>query len=196
MSSRTNPKVAVLMGGLSAEREVSLSTGRECAAALRDEGFEVIEVDCGRDLGAQRVRVVGGLELTPEVQRSRDQCRALFLPERVTGRCEVDRVDPLAGKPGQAASTGRHRHGDAVLVVPRHRFFGTAVARRTAGQGIQGKPVGWYVGAVRTYSCHGDFAASATHLEAGYAAAENVGGDRVANATRVPALWFLSCFYG
>nr|WP_323785858.1 D-alanine--D-alanine ligase [Thalassovita sp.] len=50
MSSRANPVVAVLMGGPSAEREVSLTTGRECAAALREEGYEVIEVDAGRDL--------------------------------------------------------------------------------------------------------------------------------------------------
>lgn len=41
------------MGGPSAEREVSLSTGRECAAALRDTGFDVIEVDAGRDLPAR-----------------------------------------------------------------------------------------------------------------------------------------------
>lgn len=53
MSSRTSPKVAVLMGGLSAEREVSLSSGRECAAALRDEGYDVIEVDAGRDLAVR-----------------------------------------------------------------------------------------------------------------------------------------------
>jgi len=50
MSSRTPPKVAVLMGGPSAEREVSLSSGRECAAALRDEGFNVFELDAGPDL--------------------------------------------------------------------------------------------------------------------------------------------------
>ncbi|NIY97385.1 D-alanine--D-alanine ligase, partial [Salipiger sp. HF18] len=43
MSSRANPKVAVLLGGPSAEREVSLSSGRECAAALRAEGFQVTE---------------------------------------------------------------------------------------------------------------------------------------------------------
>lgn len=48
-SSRT-PKVAVLMGGPSAEREVSLSTGQACAAALRDMKYEVVEVDAGRDL--------------------------------------------------------------------------------------------------------------------------------------------------
>ncbi|MDF1854380.1 D-alanine--D-alanine ligase [Pseudooceanicola sp.] len=50
LSSRTTPLVAVLLGGPSAEREVSLSSGRECATALRDEGFQVVEVDAGRDL--------------------------------------------------------------------------------------------------------------------------------------------------
>ena len=52
MSSRTNPKVAVLMGGPSAEREVSLSSGRACAAALREQNYQVVEVDAGRDLCA------------------------------------------------------------------------------------------------------------------------------------------------
>jgi D-alanine-D-alanine ligase len=58
MSSRAAPNVAVLMGGLSAEREVSLSSGRSCAAALREAGFPVVEVDCGRDL-AERLRALG-----------------------------------------------------------------------------------------------------------------------------------------
>ncbi|MEP1587684.1 MAG: D-alanine--D-alanine ligase [Tateyamaria sp.] len=49
-SSRTTPKVAVLMGGPSAEREVSLASGKPCAAALRSQGYEVVEVDAGRDL--------------------------------------------------------------------------------------------------------------------------------------------------
>jgi len=53
MSSGTNPKVVVLMGGPSAEREVSLSSGRECAAALREAKCEVIEVDAGPDLAAR-----------------------------------------------------------------------------------------------------------------------------------------------
>ena len=57
MSSRANPKVAVLMGGPSAEREVSLTSGRECAAALRDGGYEVIEVDAGRDLALQLTEI-------------------------------------------------------------------------------------------------------------------------------------------
>lgn len=52
-SGRMVSKVAVLMGGASAEREVSLSSGRECAKALREAGYEVIEVDCGPDLAAR-----------------------------------------------------------------------------------------------------------------------------------------------
>ena len=53
MSSRARPSVTVLMGGASAEREVSLSTGRECAAALRAHGYEVSELDAGPDLPAR-----------------------------------------------------------------------------------------------------------------------------------------------
>jgi D-alanine-D-alanine ligase len=52
-SSRMAPEVAVLMGGLSAEREVSLVSGRECAKALREAGYQVTEVDCGPDLPAR-----------------------------------------------------------------------------------------------------------------------------------------------
>lgn len=61
MSSRANPKVVVLMGGPSREREVSLSSGRECATALRSEGFDVHEVDAGEDV-AQKLR-----DLAPDV---------------------------------------------------------------------------------------------------------------------------------
>ncbi len=57
MSSRANPKVVVLMGGRSAERDVSLSSGRECAAALRDAGCDVIEVDADRDVAARLVEI-------------------------------------------------------------------------------------------------------------------------------------------
>ncbi len=38
-------KVVVLLGGRSAEREVSLVSGQGCAAALREEGFEVETID-------------------------------------------------------------------------------------------------------------------------------------------------------
>ena len=42
--------MAVLMGGPGAERAVSLSTGQECATALRQAGYFVVEIDAGPDL--------------------------------------------------------------------------------------------------------------------------------------------------
>ena len=42
--------VAVLMGGLSAERPVSLWSGAACATALEGQGYRVSRVDVGRDL--------------------------------------------------------------------------------------------------------------------------------------------------
>jgi D-alanine-D-alanine ligase len=45
-------RVAVLMGGCSAEREVSLVSGKACADALAGRGYEVRAIDFGRDLGA------------------------------------------------------------------------------------------------------------------------------------------------
>ncbi|MDO5620152.1 MAG: D-alanine--D-alanine ligase [Paracoccus sp. (in: a-proteobacteria)] len=41
------------MGGPSAEREVSLSSGRGCADALRLAGYDVVEIDAGDDLPAR-----------------------------------------------------------------------------------------------------------------------------------------------
>ena len=43
-------KVAVLLGARSAEREVSLVSGRACAEALRGEGFDVSEIDAKGEL--------------------------------------------------------------------------------------------------------------------------------------------------
>ena len=42
--------VAVLMGGWSAEREVSISSGKACAAALETRGYRVTRIDVGRDI--------------------------------------------------------------------------------------------------------------------------------------------------
>jgi D-alanine-D-alanine ligase len=54
-------KVAVLMGGWSAEREVSLTSGRGIAQACRNLGHDVTEIDMGRDV-AQRL-----IEAKPDV---------------------------------------------------------------------------------------------------------------------------------
>lgn len=44
-------RVTVLMGGLSTEREVSLASGANCAAALTEAGYVVETLDAGMDLG-------------------------------------------------------------------------------------------------------------------------------------------------
>lgn len=48
-------RVAVLLGGRSAEREVSLVSGKGCAQALREGGFDVVEVDPSEHLEQQLV---------------------------------------------------------------------------------------------------------------------------------------------
>jgi len=50
---RTFQRVAVLMGGWSAEREVSLRSGAAVAAALEGEGYEVTKIDVARDIAAR-----------------------------------------------------------------------------------------------------------------------------------------------
>jgi len=55
--------VAVVMGGWSPEREVSLSSGRECAKALADRAYRVRAIDVGRDLPA----LMRALEPRPDV---------------------------------------------------------------------------------------------------------------------------------
>jgi len=57
MSNRKYHRIAVLMGGLSAEREVSLRSGAAVANALRGEGYEAIEIDVGRDIAARLAEV-------------------------------------------------------------------------------------------------------------------------------------------
>ena len=44
--------VAVLMGGWSSEREVSLSSGKACAEGLRNAGYKVTEVDVDRTVSS------------------------------------------------------------------------------------------------------------------------------------------------
>lgn len=49
--------VAVLMGGWSSERPVSLRTGEGCAAALETAGYRVTRVDVGRDVASVLMRL-------------------------------------------------------------------------------------------------------------------------------------------
>ena len=46
-------RIAVLKGGMSSERDVSLVSGEACAAALRAEGYDVTEIDVAPNLWEQ-----------------------------------------------------------------------------------------------------------------------------------------------
>ena len=50
---RAMKRVAVIYGGWSSERPVSLSSGQQMAAAARKAGYDVTEIDVTRDLAAQ-----------------------------------------------------------------------------------------------------------------------------------------------
>ena len=56
-------RVAVLMGGWSSERDVSLSSGAGCLAALQRAGYDVRPIDLTRDVGA----LARSLEPKPDV---------------------------------------------------------------------------------------------------------------------------------
>lgn len=56
-------KVAVLLGGTSAERDVSLATGREIARALQARAHEVVAIDAA---DGRTVRLTGTAEPSPE----------------------------------------------------------------------------------------------------------------------------------
>ena len=55
-------RVAVLYGGISAEREVSLSSGHQVILALREAGYDVRPIEVSTDLGA----VIGALAEKPD----------------------------------------------------------------------------------------------------------------------------------
>lgn len=48
-------KIGVLMGGLSAEREISFKTGHAALSALLELGYQAVAIDAGHDLAAQLV---------------------------------------------------------------------------------------------------------------------------------------------
>ena len=46
-------RVAVIYGGWSSERDVSLTSGKQMAKAARSAGYDVVEIDAGRNLASQ-----------------------------------------------------------------------------------------------------------------------------------------------
>lgn len=61
--AKKKKRVAVLMGGWSSEREVSLSSGKGCVEALKKAGYDVKPIDVTRDMAA----LVRALDPKPDV---------------------------------------------------------------------------------------------------------------------------------
>lgn len=61
--TQNKKSVTVLMGGWSAERDVSLTSGKACAKALKERGYAVTEIDVARDIEA----LVKALSPLPDV---------------------------------------------------------------------------------------------------------------------------------
>jgi D-alanine-D-alanine ligase len=55
-SSLKKKRVAVMMGGLSREREISLKTGKAIQKALTEKGYTVIPIDVGNDIAEKLVK--------------------------------------------------------------------------------------------------------------------------------------------
>ena len=52
---KRDARVGVLMGGLSTEHAISMKSGKAVAAALRERGWNAIEIVVGRDLPARLI---------------------------------------------------------------------------------------------------------------------------------------------
>ncbi len=127
-------RVAVLMGGWSAEREVSLVTGQRCADALASGGHEVTCIDVDRDI-AHRLMT---LDPPPEVvfnalhgRFGEDGCiqgllETMGLPYTHSG--------PLASALAMDKPTAKRLFASAGISCP---------AGRTAHRAEAGHPAGW-----------------------------------------------------
>jgi len=86
-------KIAVLMGGVSEEREVSLASGAQVARALREAGHEVLAVDTSHGIltpGEEQALLGAGIKSPPPPALTRDLLRtgdtgALTRDPRIAG---------------------------------------------------------------------------------------------------------------
>ena len=126
--------VAVLMGGWSAEREVSLSSGRECANALEAEGFTVTRVDADRDLAA-RLRRAEARRLLQRAARTLGRGRLRAGPARgaeyplhALGRARLRRRHAQGADQARRAGASACRSRPARIVTPAEALAEHALA--------------------------------------------------------------------
>lgn len=142
-------KVAVLLGGWSAEREVSLVSGRACADALVRLGHQVTEIDMGRDVAARLADaapdvVFNALHGTPGEDGSvQGLCALLGLPVTHSGiaasAIAIDKVltKRLLGAYGVPMPEGEVVHRDQLFKAdPMTRPFVVKPVREGSSVGV------------------------------------------------------------
>ncbi|MFP4623649.1 MAG: D-alanine--D-alanine ligase [Gemmatimonadota bacterium] len=90
-------KIAVLFGGTSDERDVSIASGAEVVRALRDAGHDVVAVDTARgvlDAAAEEKLLKSGVAPRPPERSSLDMLQTGD-PTALTSAPELDGVDVL-----------------------------------------------------------------------------------------------------
>ena len=132
-ASKEDPKlkIAVLFGGDSMERDVSIASASQVVGALRSRGHEVIAYDSGRGrlTAADEQRLFSG-----KIDRGR-RTRA---PWRACRRSFRRRISPTSTSfSGDARRQRRGRHGAGVARSRRHSLHRQRQARQRArlGQG-------------------------------------------------------------
>ena len=148
--------VAVLMGGTSSEREVSLNSGSACANALEGEGYRVSRVDVGPDvasvLGALRPDVafnalhgpagedgtIQGLLEILKIPYTHSGVLAAALAMHKERAKVVMRAAGVSGPEGRVVSRHEVEAGSAGECAEEHRVAEVGRDRRGHGHGPAG----------------------------------------------------------
>jgi D-alanine-D-alanine ligase len=133
-------RVAVLMGGLSTERDVSMKSGRAVSAALRGRGWDVVDVEVGRDLPAVLVQEqVGAVWIALHGRFGEDGCvqgllEVMGIPYTGCGvAASAVAMDKIATKRAVARVDGVRMARDVVVTEPGEAPFLPCVVKPTVG---------------------------------------------------------------
>ncbi len=120
-------RVAVLMGGPSSERDVSLRSGAAVARGLRESGYEVLEVVVGKD---------GHLELPPDIDAAFVAMHGRFGEDGTIQAQLRERGIPHTGSSPEACARMFDKSRSKPILVsagiptPAHEFLRTGQTRR------------------------------------------------------------------
>jgi len=121
MAAMKSKKIGVLLGGLSAEREVSLKSGAAVHQALLAQGYHAVAIDMGRDLAAVLVQEkVEAAFIALHGRYGEDGC--------VQGLLELQQI-PYTGSGVLASALAMHKlyskqtfASAGILTAPFHHF--------------------------------------------------------------------------